>query len=335
MPDEQVIYRTHLHPVVYAGAVTLAIASVPVAVMLSWKYAGGMLCGAALWYAWCKVIVNTSEFAVTTKRVLIKTGFVARNAWEMHLSRIEGVQIDQDLFGRLLDYGTVIVKGVGGSSDPFKNISQPLDLRRAVVESMGGGTGEGKMMAAYQTKQQSMAWTQRRSDSAELGQNLVSPSQNIQEGCNASTGVDVLADRDRGKKTDPQSMAWTQRRSDSAELGQNLVSPSQNIQEGCNASTGVDVLANVVRTLNMLVDEYRRLRNDLDELRGMLLMQTQTKELRQGREEQAQPIRFMTGQAADKTIAGGNAADTDTNKVQFHKWEVPGRDDRGALIDKT
>ncbi len=285
MPDEQVIYRTHLHPVVYAGAVTLAIASVPVAVMLSWKYAGGMLCGAALWYAWCKVIVNTSEFAVTTKRVLIKTGFVARNAWEMHLSRIEGVQIDQDLFGRLLDYGTVIVKGVGGSSDPFKNISQPLDLRRAVVESMGGGTGEGKMMAAYQTKQQSMAWTQRRSDSAELGQNLVSPSQNI--------------------------------------------------QEGCNASTGVDVLANVVRTLNMLVDEYRRLRNDLDELRGMLLMQTQTKELRQGREEQAQPIRFMTGQAADKTIAGGNAADTDTNKVQFHKWEVPGRDDRGALIDKT
>ena len=37
----------------------------------------------------------------------------------------------------------------------------------------------------------------------------------------------------------------------------------------------------------------------------------------------------------DKATAGGRGADTDTRTVQFHKWEVPGRDERGVLIDKT
>lgn len=368
MPDEQVIYRTHLHPVVYAGAISLAIASVPVAVMLSWKYAGGMLFGAALWYGWCKVIVNTSEFAVTTKRVLIKTGFVARNAWEMHLSRIEGVQIDQDLFGRLLDYGTVIVKGVGGSSDPFKNISQPLALRRAVVESMGGTVGEGKAgerkMMAYQEKQMGGPFS-KATDLA---------------------GRNGDGNRDRDKKTDPQSMAWTQTRSDAGhdhrahrdssdslgpdrlawaierwradnekqlqragttqndvELGQNLSSPSQNINQGCGASTAVADMPEIVRTLNMLVEEYRRLRGDLDELRGLLLdmkkdehrPMTQQVIFRQEETEQAIPMQQSRADQEDKATAGGRGADTDTRTVQFHKWEVPGRDERGVLIDKT
>jgi len=158
---EQVIYTTRLHPVVYAGAIAVALAAIPAAIMLpaseafsGWKIAVAMFGVAVAWYAWCKIIVITSEFAVTSKRVLIKTGFVARDAFEMHLTRIEGVQIEQGLLGRMLNFGTVTVKGIGGSSDPFKNISRPLELRRAVVEAMGGvhGAGEGDGVATRSAK---------------------------------------------------------------------------------------------------------------------------------------------------------------------------------------
>ena len=143
MADEKVVYRTHLHPVVYIGAVLLGVVALPAAIvvpvaetMSRLKIAGLILLVAGGWFSWIKVIVITSEFAVTTKRVLIKTGFIARDAWEMHLLRIEGVQIEQGFLGRMLNFGTVTIRGVGGSSDPFTNISNPLEFRRAVTGQM-------------------------------------------------------------------------------------------------------------------------------------------------------------------------------------------------------
>ncbi len=93
----------------------------------------------------------------------------------------------------------------------------------------------------------------------------------------------------------------------------------------------------------MLVEEYRRLRGDLDELRGLLLdmkkdehrPMTQQVIFRQEETEQAIPMQQSRADQEDKATAGGRGADTDTRTVQFHKWEVPGRDERGVLIDKT
>ncbi|HOE19029.1 MAG TPA: PH domain-containing protein [Syntrophorhabdaceae bacterium] len=165
MFDEKVLFTTQLHPVVYAGSIAVGLAAILAAIMLpaskaisNWYIAAVMLVVAAAWFACCKIIVITSEFAVTSKRVLIKTGFVARDAWEMHLTRIEGVQIEQGLLGRMLNFGTVTVKGIGGSSDPFKNISRPLELRRAVVEAMS--STQGSQSESQKTEPQTQGTTQ-------------------------------------------------------------------------------------------------------------------------------------------------------------------------------
>lgn len=78
----------------------------------------------------------TTEFSITNKRVVMKTGLVRRSTLEILLNRIESISIDQSLFGRLLNYGTLIVSGMGGSKDPFIVLPDPAHLRGIVQEQI-------------------------------------------------------------------------------------------------------------------------------------------------------------------------------------------------------
>ena len=79
----------------------------------------------------------TSEFAVTTDRVVVKTGLLARNTIEIQLAKVESVQVSQDIVGRLLNYGTITVAGTGGTHEPFTLIDDPMGFRKAVQAAQG------------------------------------------------------------------------------------------------------------------------------------------------------------------------------------------------------
>ena len=76
----------------------------------------------------------TSEFAVTNKRVIMKVGLVARRVLELNLHKIESVNVDQSLLGRILGYGTITVIGTGGTRETFDQIANPLAFRKAFQE---------------------------------------------------------------------------------------------------------------------------------------------------------------------------------------------------------
>ena len=75
---------------------------------------------------------ETSEFAVTSKKVVIKVGWISRKTIEMNLSKIESIDVDQGIFGRIFGYGTIVVVGTGASRQRFKTIASPLEFRRTV-----------------------------------------------------------------------------------------------------------------------------------------------------------------------------------------------------------
>lgn len=83
-----------------------------------------------------RVIYNSAEFAITNKRVILKTGVLRRRSTEMFLAKVETVAVDQSLTGRLFDYGTISLVGTGGTAEPFAHIAQPLEFRRQVQEQM-------------------------------------------------------------------------------------------------------------------------------------------------------------------------------------------------------
>lgn len=78
------------------------------------------------------------EMAVTTKRVIVKHGFIRRNTIEINLSKIESLQVEQGVLGRIFNFGTIVVAGTGASHAPIAGIADPMAFRKAFVEAQDG-----------------------------------------------------------------------------------------------------------------------------------------------------------------------------------------------------
>ena len=100
---------------------------------------GGLLLAFLVFAITSLIARATSEFAVTNKRVLIKTGWLRRHSLETLLSKVEGIRVEQSIFGRMWDYGTIVVSGTGGLNEPFRGIASPMQFRRVVQEQIGHG----------------------------------------------------------------------------------------------------------------------------------------------------------------------------------------------------
>lgn len=76
----------------------------------------------------------SAEFAVTNKRVIVKVGVFQRRTAEMFLTKVESIGVTQNPLGRMLNYGTIVVPGTGGTPEPFVKVAHPLEFRRQVQD---------------------------------------------------------------------------------------------------------------------------------------------------------------------------------------------------------
>ncbi len=140
LQGEEVIYRAKLHPIIFSAPIFFGLVGLFFTIrgltdkaLSVFVVVGILFILVALFLALVRFIrVATSEFAVTNKRVLVKVGLVRRHTLELLLTKVETIGIDQDLLGRLFNYGTIIVTGTGGTKEPFKDIANPLEFRRQV-----------------------------------------------------------------------------------------------------------------------------------------------------------------------------------------------------------
>ncbi|MGB8657690.1 MAG: PH domain-containing protein [Candidatus Zixiibacteriota bacterium] len=138
MVGENIIYRAKLHWVVFLWPVIWFVAAVLFfsGGGVTAAFGGVFIIIAILTGISSLINYSTSEFGVTNKRVVAKVGFVRRNSIEVLLNKVEGIQVDQGILGRILRYGSIVVSGTGGTKDPFHKISNPLDFRKKVHEQV-------------------------------------------------------------------------------------------------------------------------------------------------------------------------------------------------------
>jgi uncharacterized membrane protein YdbT with pleckstrin-like domain len=136
LPGEVVVYRTRLHWKLFVVPV---LASLVMAALAIWALSADrrvwaipplVIALVLLLSAWIQR--RNSEFAVTSKRVIIKLGVITTRSMELLLSKIEGITVTQSLMGRMFGYGEIVVTGSGGTQEPFDSIQSPLDFRQAV-----------------------------------------------------------------------------------------------------------------------------------------------------------------------------------------------------------
>lgn len=82
------------------------------------------------------VFYITSEFGITSKRVLGKTGFIRRRSLDIVLAKVEAIRLSQSILGRILNYGDLEVTGTGGTEEVLRFIPDPLLFRKAVQEQL-------------------------------------------------------------------------------------------------------------------------------------------------------------------------------------------------------
>ncbi len=82
------------------------------------------------------IMTKFDEFVITNKRVIMKTGVISRNIFEMTIAHIESINVDQSIWGRIFGYGTVIIVGSGGTKESFSDIADPVRFRRAFMDTV-------------------------------------------------------------------------------------------------------------------------------------------------------------------------------------------------------
>lgn len=77
---------------------------------------------------------KTTELAFTNKRVIAKFGFISRQTVELNLTKVESLQVNQGILGRVFNFGTLIISGAGNPQAPIPGISNPMTFRRSFME---------------------------------------------------------------------------------------------------------------------------------------------------------------------------------------------------------
>lgn len=137
-PGETVILRGVLHWWIYAGPAACLVAGflgissdgnlVPIGYGLIFA---GLLFALRSWIA-----AKSTEVAITSKRVIAKTGLVSRSTVELSHTKVESLKVDQSIAGRLLGFGTLTLCGSGGTATPIANIAAPMEFRRRALEAI-------------------------------------------------------------------------------------------------------------------------------------------------------------------------------------------------------
>jgi uncharacterized membrane protein YdbT with pleckstrin-like domain len=143
-PGEKVLYSTNAHWIFYLPALGGWIVAAGL-LAASQMFAGSSLtlgclalAAIAAIFALYKMLTAwfhrwTTETDVTNLRVVHKTGFIKRRTFEMSLDKVESVDVNQSILGRLMNYGDVTVRGVGEGAETIKTIAAPLDFRNHIT----------------------------------------------------------------------------------------------------------------------------------------------------------------------------------------------------------
>jgi uncharacterized membrane protein YdbT with pleckstrin-like domain len=142
-PGEHIVHRTGPHWLVYLRALLLLVLAVAAYIAatagsgdpsLVLRILAAALLLLAL-IAWFHAFLTraTTELAVTDRRIVFKRGLIRRHTVEMNTAKVESVDVDQSILGRIFGYGTVTVRGTGGSIEPLRGIAGPLAFRSSIT----------------------------------------------------------------------------------------------------------------------------------------------------------------------------------------------------------
>ena len=80
---------------------------------------------------------TTTNFVVTTDRLIYRYGIFAKQGIEIPLERVTNIAFHQTIFERILQSGDLLIESAGeGGQQPFSNIRHPQEVQNEIYRQM-------------------------------------------------------------------------------------------------------------------------------------------------------------------------------------------------------
>ncbi|OGV31399.1 MAG: hypothetical protein A3E88_02965 [Legionellales bacterium RIFCSPHIGHO2_12_FULL_35_11] len=134
--DESTIYQARLHWILFVWPILLLIVatSIGVAFPIFDKLSLFVIILALVWEFIVWLIYQSSYLIIRKKQVILCTGIFVRQTLDISLSKIESVDIRQSILGSILQYGSLVITGTGGTRQYINYLSKPLTCRRYIEQ---------------------------------------------------------------------------------------------------------------------------------------------------------------------------------------------------------
>ena len=153
IPDEQLVLDLRPHPIALVMPAVVTIVGFVAAIWLSAKTDVADW----LWWVFFLLVVVlypvpkliawlTSNFAVTSDRVIHRQGFIAKRSMEIPLEAINDVRFEQGILDRMVGAGTLVISSASEfGRNSFNNIRNPEGVQKVIYEQ-----GESNKKRMYQ-----------------------------------------------------------------------------------------------------------------------------------------------------------------------------------------
>ena len=137
--NERILYRAKLHWWIYLKSILLVIVGIIIGLLAKdtkaadagYTILGVLFVIGVVGFINAYIRSNASEFVVTNRRIMLKTGTIKRKLTELQLNRAEGLRIDQTVMGRVFNYGSIIITS-GGVTETFSPVDKPYEFKKEI-----------------------------------------------------------------------------------------------------------------------------------------------------------------------------------------------------------
>ena len=95
-----------------------------------------MILVALIWGGFIWMTYHCSILNIKKKQVILCTGILVRQTIDIPMNKIESIDIRQSILGSLLQYGSLVITGTGGTRQYVNYLAKPLTCRRYIEQMM-------------------------------------------------------------------------------------------------------------------------------------------------------------------------------------------------------
>lgn len=136
MSDTNIVYQARLHWILFSGPVALFVFATFIGLRFPLFYDPSfiVMIFAVIWGLMVWSTYRFSSLTIKKKQIILRTGLLVRNTLDISLNKIESIDIRQSVLGSILQYGSIVITGTGGSRQMVHYLSKPLTCRRYIEE---------------------------------------------------------------------------------------------------------------------------------------------------------------------------------------------------------